>query len=301
MDDIYDCVIIGGGPAGLTAALYLARFRRRILLVDADESRAALIPVSHNFPGFPDGVTGPGLLSRLREQLESYQIDTLAGTVVTVQHAVGGFVVITKHHSLLARKIIIATGIADVGMSEPNWRAGIDAGSLRLCPVCDAYEVIDKPVALVARSEHAATHAMFLRDYTRRLTLYHVGEETALARGEMQTLTAAGIDVIHAPAAEVVVEPDGRASVQDGDTVRIFESIYPMFGCHPRNELAKDLGAKCDADGELVTDLFQETTVAGVFAIGDVVSGLNQISVAVGQAAIAATHVHQALRTTDAR
>jgi thioredoxin reductase (NADPH) len=70
----YDCVIIGGGPAGLTAAVYLARYRRRIVLFDAGDSRAALIPESHNYPGFPEGVSGPGLLSALRKQAENYGI-----------------------------------------------------------------------------------------------------------------------------------------------------------------------------------------------------------------------------------
>ncbi|WP_303831611.1 NAD(P)/FAD-dependent oxidoreductase [Asticcacaulis taihuensis] len=296
MEDIYDCVVIGGGPGGLTAALYLARFRRKILVIDARESRAALIPVSHNFPAFPDGVTGRSLLSRLREQLEPYAIDTLAESVVALERGAEVFRVVTATRTVLARRIVIATGIADRGMSGENWRLGIEAGGLRLCPICDAYEIIDKSVALLARTEHAASHALFLRDYTDKLTVFHVGAEAAFAADEAVALANAGITIVHDVGAGVAVDAAGRASVRAGNAVRSFDTVYPMFGCHPRNELAKTLGAQCDPEGKLLADPYQETTVPGVFAVGDVVSGLNQISVAVGQAAIAATHIHHGLR-----
>jgi len=293
----YDCVIIGGGPGGLTAALYLARFLRTVLVIDAGESRAALIPVSHNFPAFPHGVTGPGLLTRLQEQLQPYAIETVGGTVTAISQEASRFAVALARQTVLARCVILATGIADRGMTGANWRAGIEAGGLRLCPVCDAYEVIGKDVAVVARSEHAAAHALFLRDYSDRVTLYHVGKAEAFPIRDVANLAHAEITVVHAEDASVEVNAEGRAGVRHAGLTRAFDAVYPMFGCHPRNDLARQLGAGCDAEGKLLTDLYQETTVAGVFAIGDVVSGLNQISVAVGQAAIAATHIHQLLRT----
>src|SRR6478735_1207786 len=89
--DPYDCVIIGGGPAGLTAAVYLARYRRRIVLFDAGESRAALIPESHNYPGFPEGISGPGLLTALRKQAETYGITLISEPIIEVKPESGGF------------------------------------------------------------------------------------------------------------------------------------------------------------------------------------------------------------------
>ncbi|MDV6330852.1 NAD(P)/FAD-dependent oxidoreductase [Asticcacaulis sp. 201] len=297
MNPIYDCAIIGGGPGGLTAALYLARFRRNVVVIDAGDSRASLIPVSHNFPAFPNGVTGSSLLTRLHEQLAPYDIETVTGTVMALTNRGGDYAIDLESQTLAARFVIVATGIADHGMSEANWRAGIEAGGLRLCPVCDAYEVIDKAVAVIARTEHAAAHAAFLRDYTDRLTLYHVGDASAFNTNDTDALERLNIQIIHALDARVEVTADGRAGIRHAGRLNPFDAVYPMFGCHPRNDLAKTLGADCDEEGKLITDIYQETTVPGLFAIGDVVSGLNQISVATGQAAIAATHVHHALRT----
>jgi thioredoxin reductase (NADPH) len=301
LDRIYDCVIVGGGPGGLTAALYLARFRRDVLLVDAGQSRAALIPVSHNFPAFPHGVTGPGLLARLHEQLQPYPIDIASGQVEAIVSNDETFAIQYAGRSVLARTVIVATGIADQGLSAANWRAGVEAGGLRLCPVCDAYEVIGQRVAVLARTEHAAQHAMFLRDYTERLTLYHMGEAEAFQAADIECLAQNGISLVHAADAVLEIDVDGRAGVIHAGTRQDFDAVYPMFGCHPRNDLAKSLGADSDREGKLLTDAYHETTVPGVFAIGDVVSGLNQISVAVGQAAIAATHIHHLLRTGAAR
>ena len=299
LNRLYDCVVVGGGPGGLTAALYLARFRRDVLVIDAAESRAALIPVSHNFPAFPHGVTGASLLARLQEQLAPYDIDTLKGTVTTLARKADGYSLTTETgETIHARTVILATGISDLGMAGANWRAGIEAGGLRLCPVCDAYEIIDKDVAVISRTEHGASHALHLHDYTNRLTLYHVGDEAAFGVEDAARLAAANVPVIHASDATIEVDLNGRASVRSAGSTRTFDAIYPMFGCHPRNGLAKGLGASCDAEGKLITDMYQETTLPGLFAVGDVVSGLNQISVAVGQAAIAATHIHQTLRET---
>ncbi|MFT4077001.1 MAG: NAD(P)/FAD-dependent oxidoreductase [Asticcacaulis sp.] len=295
-NDVLDCVIVGGGPGGLTAALYLGRFRRSVIVIDADESRAALIPVSHNFPAFPNGVTGPHLLSRLRQQLAPYGINVLTDRAISLKKTEDLFDVEMAGHTVSTRRVIIATGIADHGMSGENWRIGVEAGGLRLCPVCDAYEVIDKDVAVIARTEGAAAHALFLRDYTDRLTLYHVGDEANFSRDDTECLRRAGVALLHSNSAAVEVDIGGRAGVRHAGTVRFFDAVYPMFGCHPRSDLLRSLGAACTAEGKLITDIYQETSVPGVFAIGDVVSGLNQISVAMGQAAIAATHLHQSLR-----
>jgi thioredoxin reductase (NADPH) len=139
---------------------------------------------------------------------------------------------------------------------------------------------------------------MHLRDYTDNLTLYHAGDEAKFSAEDAALLSAANIPIIHGSDATVEVDPAGRAVVRSSQGTRSFDAVYPMFGCHPRNGLAKSLGADCDLEGKLVTDIYQETSLPGLFAVGDVVSGLNQISVAVGQAAIAATHIHQTLRDT---
>src|SRR5689334_20831808 len=109
----YDCLVIGGGPAGLTAALYLARFRRRVLVVDAGKSRAARIPRSHNHPGFIDGISGPELLRTVRVQAERYGAMVIAGTVLSLQPSADGFVADTTVGTITALRIMLTTGITD--------------------------------------------------------------------------------------------------------------------------------------------------------------------------------------------
>jgi len=297
MSNPLDCLIIGGGPAGLTAAIYLARFRRHVRVVDGGRSRAALIPLSHNLPGFPAGVTGDGLLRRLHEQLKPYDVPVTEGVVETLRRDGDLFVAELPGDSLAARAILLATGIADAGLLTPNWQAGIHSGALRLCPVCDAYEMIDKRVAVVARSENAVDHALFLRTYTADLTLVHVAEAGSLPDEDYARLKAAGIRLVETPDTAIAVDEEGRATLTADGHDHHFDSIYPMFGCRPRSGLAQGLGAECDDEGKLVTDPYQQTSVPGLYAAGDVVSGLNQISVATGQAAVAATHIHHELST----
>ncbi|EGF91264.1 thioredoxin reductase [Asticcacaulis biprosthecium C19] len=289
-----DCLIIGGGPAGLTAAIYLARFRRQVMVIDDGQSRTSLIPVSHNFPGFPQGVTGDGLLRRLREQLAPYEVHCREGRVEALERAGDRFIARTTEGTIDARTVLLATGITDAGLDMARLEPAIRAGTVRLCPVCDGFEAIDKQVAVVARSDHAVGHALFLRTYTGHLTLVHVGKPDGLDDAARGQLADAGIQLIEGVTIDLEVDGTGPCVAVDG--VRHgFDTVYPMFGCRPRAGLAETLGAKRDDKGELIVGAYQETTVPGLFAAGDVVSGLNQISVACGHAAIAACHIHHEL------
>jgi thioredoxin reductase (NADPH) len=287
-----DCLIVGGGPAGLTAAIYLARYRRSVAIVDAGQSRASLIPVSHNFPGFPEGVTGNGLLQRLREQVAHYPIQVLRGTVSQLEKQQDLFTTTIENGEIRARKVLLATGIADMGGQTGDWGQSIQSGAIRLCPVCDGFEVIDQKVAVLACGTQAVRHALFMRTYTRDLTLVCTDPETAVGDADRAQLKAAGIALIEERTPVLFVTDNGAPIVRTGSGDYHFDAVYPMFGAHPRSELAKELGARCDAEGNLLVDEHQQTSIPGLYAAGDVVSGLNQISVAAGQAAIAATDIH---------
>jgi thioredoxin reductase (NADPH) len=287
-----DCLIIGAGPAGLTAAVYLARYRRRVLVVDSNDSRASLIPLSHNFPGFPYGVNGNGLLQRLREQLAPYPVEVITDTVLDLEHREKLFVAQTGTDTIRSKNVLLATGIADEGVKSGAWDDGIRSGSIRLCAVCDAYEVIDRKVAVVTRGRSAVSHALFMRAYTTDLTLIHADTSSPISGADRARLADAGIKLIEEQSPAIHAATDGGAVVRTSDGDYWFEVVYPMFGCLPRSGLALRLGAQCDDDGNLIVDQHQATSVPGLYAAGDVVSGLNQISVAAGQAAIAATAIH---------
>lgn len=289
-----ECIIVGGGPAGLTAAIYLARYRRRIAVFDAGASRAALIPRSHNYPGFPDGVGGPELLARLREQAERYGVRVTSGEVTRLRRVSEGFEATIGSRHVQARKVLLATGAEDAEPDLPNLRSAIRQGHVRLCPVCDGYEVIDKDVAVFGPPDKAVTKALFLRPYTEKLTvLLSRGELTDEQRGELQE---AGVRFHDAHVVDLTFE-DERVAAQltDGESLDV-EVLYPTLGSRIRAELAVALGAECNKEGFLRTDDRQRTSVPGLYAAGDVVNELNQICVASGHAAIAATDIYNQLR-----
>jgi len=293
-----DCVIVGAGPAGLVAATYLARFRRRIAVVDAGESRARWIPTSHNCPGFPLGVSGTRLLERLRDQACAYGVAIEADRIARVQREAVGFVATADSgRHWRARCLILATGIVDrmpgTGGDKAPWEAAIEAGTLRLCAVCDAYEARDDRIAVLAPADDAIRHALFLRTFSRqvdavRSTPDEPGADcAALAR-------TAGLALLPVPTT-LACDADGcRLTFADG-SARRYDTVYPALGSAPQSQLAMALGAACDDGGEILVDAHQQTSVDGLYAIGDVVSGLNQIAVGVGHAAIAATAIHNRL------
>ncbi len=296
----YDCLIIGGGPAGLAAATYLGRFRRRVIVVDAGQSRANWIPSTHNCPGFPDGISGADLLERLRRQALMWGAELVAATVLGIQHDQTGFIA-TASFSVRARAVLIASGIVDGLPEVPNVAAMIKAGSLRLCPVCDAYEVIDKRVAVIGPARQAMKKALFMRDYTSDLTMLVTDAPTELDSGAAELIGRAGIKV-EACMPNTIQTAGKQTSIQLANgTVSSFDTIYAAMGSTIRSELARDLGAACDEVGNLVVDSHQRTGVEGLYAAGDVVDEINQIAVAFGHAAVAATDMHNHLTDTGGR
>lgn len=290
-----DCVIVGGGPAGLTAALYLARFRRRCLLIDGGASRASYIPTSHNYPGFPPGIAGVDLLARLREQAQAYGARLTQGWVESIEPHPSGFAVRYGSHLILTRRVILACGIEDELPDMPDVHNAIRCGIVRLCSICDGYEVNGEDVAVYGEAENAISHAVFLRTFTDRVTVIVHGEphacEQAIAVAEHY-----GIRVVPDHVETMQLTGDGRVEVSTRKGERIvFELIYPSLGSRFRSSLAVQLGARCDASGSLLVDDHQRTSVEGVYAIGDVVKGLKQMSVATGHAAIASTALHNSL------
>ena len=195
--------------------------------------------------------------------------------------------------------MLIATGIVDTLPDAPDVPDMIAAGSLRLCPICDAYEVIDKRVAVIGPADQAAKKAVFLRTYSSDVTLLVTEPMSELDPAASELLNGAGVTVEECLPDSVRAEGHGAlVSLPDGRTLS-FDTIYPAMGCTMRSKLAIDLGAACDEVGNLVVDSHQRTGIAGLYAAGDVVDEINQIAVAFGHAAIAAVDMHNYLATTD--
>jgi thioredoxin reductase (NADPH) len=292
-----DCLVIGGGPAGLTAALYLARFRRSCLVVDVEASRASWVPVSHNLAGFPEGIAGPDLLALMRAQADRYGTKIVRGRVERLERTGHGFAaVLADGTRRSAGRVLLATGAEDVPpLDLPDRKAAAQRGLLRYCPICDAYEVTGRKIALAGTGRCRIKEALLLRGYTADLSLVTLREPWALPDLERSRLTKERITIIEEPAAELVLEDEAVAVRTVDDTWHRFETLYVALGLHARSGLATALGAEHDPEGALAVGAHQETSVPGLFAAGDVVQGLAQIAVAMGQAAIAATAIHNGL------
>ena len=288
-----DCLIIGAGPAGLTAATYLARFKRRVSIVDAGSSRARYIPVSHNVPGFPFGIAGTELLAKLRAQAEQFGVTVESDRIERIERDDREFVAHASQKQWRARRILLATGVVDEQPRIDGLDDAIERGIVRICAICDGFEAQDHRIAVYGPMEQAVRHATFLRTFSRSVTAVSTKVESDTER--LHALAAESGIEIRANPRQLALDETGCEFVFDDEAVERFDTVYPVLGAKGQTQLAVELGAKVDATGELVVDRHMQTSVEHLYAAGDVVSGLNQVSVAVGHAAIAATAIHNSL------
>jgi thioredoxin reductase (NADPH) len=299
---VYESVVIGAGPAGLSAALYLARFRRTVLVVHDGGSRALSIPKSHNVPGFDLGISGADLVRQMTSHAQQYGAHVAEAEITHAARSEGGFRLTQADGAAIdCRTLILATGLlTDHLQLDPDVLAqAIAAGTLRYCPICDGYEHSGQRIAVMGDAPKAAGEALFLRTYFSDVTVISTGNDRpghALA----EALKARGVGLIHGPLHAIVLT-EGGISLQIGGVAAplVFDVLYPAEVTRPRTALAACLGLAGDTDGMMPASAILGTDVPGVFAAGDIVDGLDQISVAMGHGAIAATRAHNWLREQD--
>jgi thioredoxin reductase (NADPH) len=296
---LLDCLIVGGGPAGLTAALYLARFKRKALVVDSGAPRAAWIPTSHNIPFFVEGIPGPEILKRQRENLGQYGAQVFPGTVAGLQKLPDGFVGLVEEkeggtRQIRARRVLLATGAVDIEPDLPNLPDAVRRGLVRYCPICDGYESRSQRIAVIGYGARGLGEAAFIaRTYSSDVTLLTLAQGLALSAEEQELAHKHRINVVSTPIAELDIAGDQISAIRTGDgKEHRFDILYSALGLQYRTGLAISLGAEQDASGALVVDSHNQTTVKGLYAAGDIVRGLDQIVVAMSHAATAATHIH---------
>jgi thioredoxin reductase (NADPH) len=305
MDDpILDCLIVGGGPAGLTAAIYLARFHLDILVVDGGKSRASWIPCTRNHAGFPDGINGEELLQRMRDQACKYgaKIESEFVTKLGRDEQTGMFTATWGSGEATARMVLLATGVSNrrPPMDEELHDDALSRGLVRYCPICDGYEVTDKKVGVIGSDSHGVAEALFLRSYTADVTLIAPDKALRLKPEDNQKLKEAGIDCVDGPAQAVAFGKD-CITVDTAEGHYTFDSIYPALGSDTHTQLAEMVGAKLASDGCILCDDHQRTSVPGLYAAGDVVHGLDQIGHAMGEGGVAATSIRNDLCSKEPR
>jgi thioredoxin reductase (NADPH) len=200
-----DCLVVGGRPAGLTAALYLARFKRRVLVVDSGSPRAAWIPASHNIPFFIDGIAGPEILARQQEHVRRYDISIRTGVVTGLRKLPDRFVATAEDSSgairqIAARRVLLATGAVDVEPDLPNLPGAVRCGLVRYCPICDGYESRDHRIAMIGHGVHGLGEAVFIaRSYSDDVTLITLGQRLELDAGQRQNAEQHRVRIVEAP------------------------------------------------------------------------------------------------------
>jgi thioredoxin reductase (NADPH) len=296
-EDVLDCLIVGGGPAGLTAAIYLARFHLSIRVVDAGNSRAASIPCTRNHAGFPDGISGRDLLARMTEQAQKYGADIDAGRVTRIAPVASGFEAEWGSGPVIARTVLLATGVTNrrPPMDETLHDEALARGLIRYCPICDGYEVTDKKIGVIGDDSHGVAEAVFLRGYTTDVTLIAPDtEHRKLDAQDWDRLEEFGIGAVDGPVTGARLEKDAIVLATASGEYR-FDSAYPALGTDVHSGLARMLGTELAEDGCIRVDAHQRTSVPGLYAAGDVVKGLDQISHAMGEGGVAATTIRNDL------
>ena len=299
-DSQIDCLIIGGGPAGLTAALYLARFHLDVAVVDEGRSRAGWIPTSRNVPGFPDGISGEQLLERMRQHAQRYGVAINVGRVSRLDREESGFVAEWGAGRVTARTVLLATGVANrrPEMDEALHKTALARGLIRYCPICDGFEVTDKKVGVIGSGTHGVAEALFLRGYTADVTLIAPDDGHMLSHDDRERLADAGVTILEGPSRVSALETD-RIAVDTAGGQYHFDSVYPALGSDINSELAVRAGAAvAEVRGCIIVDSHQRTKVPGLYAAGDVVLGLDQISHAMGEGGVAATTIRNDLAQT---
>jgi thioredoxin reductase (NADPH) len=292
----YDVVVVGGGPAGLTAALYTTRLGQRTALVDRGGGRAAMMLDTHNVIGVTEDVSGNEFLATARDQVEGYGAALYRDMVTGAERADDGRVRLTANDAeFLAERVVFATGFSDGRADPPLPRTG---KGLHYCLHCDAYMFVDEPVYVMGHGDSAAYVAMIMLNFTDEVDLLLRGDDPTWSEETGELLDAHPVDVVHEDVVGIEKGEDGwleALEFEDG-TRRAYRGGFAMYGSEYNTALAASLGCDLNDDGTVAVDDHGRTSVEDVFAVGDVVPGHNQIPVAMGQGAKAGIQIHKDLR-----
>ena len=296
MAEPLDCLIVGGGPAGLTAAIYLARFHLDILVVDDGKSRAESIPCTRNHAGYPNGISGKDLVGLMREQAQRYGARIERDYVTRLDRIESRFRATWGSGSVEAKTVLLATGVRNRRplMDEDLHDDALERGLIRYCPICDGYEVTDKKIGVIGSDSHGVAEALFLRSFTPDVTLIAPDKALHLKPEDQEKMKTAEIDCVDGPAQAVAISNE-CITVHTAEGHYTFDSVYPALGSDTHTQLAEQAGARLNEQGCIGVDSHQRTSVPGLYAGGDVVIGLGQISHAMGEGGVAATTIRNDL------
>jgi thioredoxin reductase (NADPH) len=292
----FEVAVVGGGPAGLTAALYTTRLGHDTVVIDRGVGRAAMMLDTHNVVGVTEDVSGNEYLQTAREQIQEYGATYHRDFVTGIERDESGrFRLETNGAVYTADQVVLATGFSDERPEPPLPRTG---RGLHYCLHCDAYMFVDEPVYVMGHGEAAAHVAMIMLNFTDDVDLLLRGDDPTWSDDTDRQLRAHPVDVIEPEISGMNKRDDGwleSFEFEDG-TVREYTGGFAMYGSEYNTSLAEGLGCDLTDGGTIDVDDHGRTSVDGVYAVGDVTPGHNQIPVALGQGAKAGIAVHMDLR-----
>lgn len=295
---IYDVVIIGGGYAGLSAALWLGRFRRSAIVLSAGPSRNAASHVIHGYPGY-DGDNPAKLLSKIHHEAARYGTDSADAKVTRIQKRKAYFVCQTSDQQYLARRVLVATGVDDIAPEIPDFAAFVGVSAWQ-CPACDGHEYMGRRIVIIGWGPHIAGYAQEFLTYTSDILVLTHDHPSEVTTTDRATLQACGIPVIDTQITALQARPNSRTKIKslrllDGADIPADAVFYSIKHC-PRLELLEQLG--CDmAEGAVTLDDKQQTSTPGVYAAGDISPREELAVVACASGTIAAHNIHTSLQT----
>ncbi|MCZ8519283.1 MULTISPECIES: NAD(P)/FAD-dependent oxidoreductase [Paenibacillus] len=296
---MYDCIIVGGGIAGLQAAIQLGRYRHKVLVIDKERGRSALCGNYHNLLGWPDGVSGPELRDRGRRHAEALGVEFLEEEVIAAaksgdrfQVAMGG-----SGGAMQGCTLLIATGVMDRFPPLPGLEERLGR-SIYVCPDCDGFEVMDRHAIVLGSGEAGSGMAMALSYWTDRIT-YVNHERTVVGSGKREAMEARGIIYIEEEIEEIVGGEEAAfhgVRLKDGRILEGDRAFIAFGGNRVMTDWAMPLGIERLENKHIVTDPRTKMTgVPGVWAAGDVGIHAEQTSIAMGEGALAAIWIHKDL------
>lgn len=295
--DIYEVIIIGGGPAGFTAGLYTSRARLRSLLIEEGPSGGQVMSIKRieNYPGFDEGISGMELSQRMERQAKKFGLEIIQGSVIAIHQHDGIKKIVLKEGKVYeAKAVIIATGANPRSLKvegEEKYRGR----GVSYCATCDGAFFKDKKIAVIGGGNSAVEEAIFLTKFAEVVYLVHrrdelratkIVQERAFANPKIKFIWDSLVERIDG---EDTVNALFLKNVKTGEVSRLdVEGVFIYVGFNPNTGFLKGL-IKLNDDDSIVTDENMSTSVPGIFAAGDVRSkSLKQISTAVGDGAIAA-------------
>ena len=291
---IFDCVVVGGGPAGLSAALYLGRLRRSTLVIDSLHGRSTWHQVNRNYLGFPDGVHATALRELGETQARRYGVDFVEGAVDRISCSGDGrekrFTCETSAGPFVSRTLILATGVSD-NFPEFEGSQQCIGKSMFWCIFCDGYEAIDKKVVVLGHTDHAAALALQLLVFTAKVTLVSWDGKFDLDEKRVRSLEGRGIATYESDCVGYECREEGYIhSIRLADDEQLdLDMLFVAQKIEPNTQLANQLKLSTNENGYIRTDAEQCTNVEGVFAAGDVTRLFShQVASAVHEGAAAA-------------